>query len=72
MIPSLKRHMEIFNIKELSVPELFACNTKQAVYKAQMAQFWSSAADTDAGKSHLDAMICPVHPSAGYPYVTFL
>jgi len=71
MIPSLKRHLEIFDIKELSVSQLFACNTKQAAYKAQMARFWTSAAETKTGKSPLtmtlDAMICPVHPSAGYP-----
>jgi amidase len=69
MIPSLKRHMEIFDIKELSVAELFACNTKQAAYKAQMARLWASTAQTNASESPLDAMICPVHPSAGYPYV---
>lgn len=67
MIPSLKCHMEIFDIKELSVPELFACNTKQAGYKAQMAMFWASSAETNASKIPLDAIICPVHPSAGYP-----
>lgn len=71
MIPSLERHMEIFDIKELSVPELFACNTKQAAYKAQMARFWASTAETNASKSPVDVMICPVHPSAGYPYVNF-
>ena len=69
MIPSLQLHMEIFDIKELSVAELFACNTKQAVYKAQMARFWASAIQTNDTKSPLDAMICPVHPSTGYPYV---
>jgi amidase len=67
MIPSLQHHIEIFDIKELSVPELFACNTKQAGYKAQMARFWASAAETNPSKLRLDAMICPVHPSAGYP-----
>ena len=67
MIPSLKRHMEIFDIKELSVAELFTYNTKQAGYKAQMARFWASLADTNPGKRPLDAIICPVHPSAGYP-----
>lgn len=61
--------MEIFDIKELTVPELFACNTKQAGYKAQMARFWAATAETSASKAPLDAMICPVHPSAGYPYV---
>jgi len=68
MIPSLKHHMEIFAIKELTVPELFTLNTKQAGYKAQMARFWASTAETNASKLPLDAVICPVHPSAGYPH----
>lgn len=67
MIPSLKRLLEIYDIKELSVAELFACNTEQAGYKAQMARFWASTAQTNASKSPLDAIICPVHPSASFP-----
>jgi amidase len=67
MIPALKRHMEIFDIKELSTPELFALNTKQGGYKAQMARFWAATAATNASGQPLDAIICPVHPSASYP-----
>lgn len=66
MIPSLKRLLEIYENKELTVPELFACNAQQAVYKAQLAKFWASTAQTNA-KAPLDAMICPVHPSASFP-----
>lgn len=68
MIPSLQRHLEIFDIKELSVSELFALNTKQMKYKAQMAEYWSSTAQSNSSKLPLDAIICPVHPSAGYPH----
>jgi amidase len=59
MIPSLRTHLDIFDIKALSVPELFAANTKQLKYKAQMAEFWNSF------EQPLDAMLCAVNPSAG-------
>jgi hypothetical protein len=68
MIPSLQRHLEIFDIKTLSVPELFALNTKQMKYKAEMADFWRSTSQSSSFKLPLDALICPVHPSAGYPH----
>jgi len=59
MIPALKIHLDIFDIKALSVQELFAANTKQLKYKAEMAEFWNSF------EQPLDAMICAVNPSAG-------
>jgi len=62
--------MEIFDIKPLSVTELFACNTKQVEYKAQMARYLASTAASNASGKPLDAIICPVHPSAGYLYVS--
>jgi amidase len=68
MIPSLRFHLDTYDIKPLTVTELFALNTKQAVYKAQMASFWKSAAEASPTNLPLDAIICPVHPSAGYPH----
>jgi amidase len=68
VIPSVAFHLKTFGIEELTIKELFALNTKQAVYKAQMAEFWRSTASETSNKLPIDAIICPVHPSSGYPH----
>lgn len=68
IIPSLVTHLSIFDIKEVTGPEVYALNTKQMIYKAQMADFWRATAKLSSSKMPIDAMICAVNPSAGFPH----
>ncbi|RDL30015.1 putative Amidase [Venustampulla echinocandica] len=53
-------YLDTFDIKPLTVPELFQLNAKQAENKRQFFEAWKAA--------NIDALICPCAPSAGFPH----
>ena len=59
-IAQFQHNLEVFNTKELTVPELFAHNVQQAAYKVAFQEAWDAAA--------LDCLICPCAPAAGVPH----
>ena len=60
MIPQCAHNLDVFKIKELTVPELFRHNTQQAVYKAAFQEAWDAQG--------IDCIICPSAPMAGVPH----
>lgn len=62
-IPAFAHYLKTFNIKPLTVPELFKHNTAQATYKATFQQAWDDAQDEP-----FDCIICPSAPLAGNPH----
>lgn len=61
-IPPFASYLKTFNIKALTVPELFRHNAAQAGYKAAFQKAW------DATDGPLDCIICPSAPMAGVPH----
>ncbi|OAP53724.1 hypothetical protein AYL99_12096 [Fonsecaea erecta] len=68
LYPTFSWYLETFNIQPLTVPELFALNTKQAEYRQKMAEAWyNTKSQTGTGRP-IDALICPSAPSASFPH----
>ncbi|EXJ89088.1 hypothetical protein A1O3_02152 [Capronia epimyces CBS 606.96] len=67
MLPSLKRHLEVFGIKPLTAAESFGLNREMMEYKTTMSNWWSTSSRTSRGRP-FDAIIAPVHPSASYTH----
>lgn len=61
-IPVFAHYLKTFNIKPLTVTELFRHNAAQAVYKAAFQRAW------DALDASYDCIICPSAPLAGVPH----
>lgn len=61
-IPPFQYYMKAFDIKPLTVPELFRENAAQAGYKAAFQQAW------DSTEGPIDCIICPSAPLAGTPH----
>ena len=59
-ISQFTHNLEVFKTKELTVPELFAHNNKQAAYKAAFQEAWDA--------QQIDCIICPNSPMAGVPH----
>ncbi|EXJ68811.1 uncharacterized protein A1O5_07742 [Cladophialophora psammophila CBS 110553] len=68
LYPTFKWYLETFNIKALTVPELFKLNTQQAEWKYQFAEAWyNTKSETSTGRP-IDCLICPCAPSASFPH----
>ncbi|KPI42753.1 Acetamidase [Cyphellophora attinorum] len=65
MKPGVKFALETFNTRPLTIKELFACNTQQTKYKAQMAEFWSGTAGNTSTGRPIDAILGPVSAAVG-------
>ncbi|KAJ6445380.1 histidine triad-like protein [Purpureocillium lavendulum] len=68
VLPNFTWYLNTFNIKELSVPELFQCNQQQAAYKRQFAQAWAETVNVTGSGRPIDGLLCPCAPSAGFPH----
>jgi len=68
MAAAMQFYLETFNIKALSIWELFDCNVKQASFKSKMAEWWNSTRTMVKTGRSIDGIICPVHPSTSYPH----
>ncbi|ETN40042.1 uncharacterized protein HMPREF1541_04317 [Cyphellophora europaea CBS 101466] len=66
--PQLAWYLDTFAIKELTVPELFQTNLKQAAIKRHFADFWAYTKQLTWNGSPIDGLICPSAPSASYPH----
>jgi amidase len=66
--PVFQHYLKTYNIKPLTVPELFATNTKQAGYKLQFAQAWTNTQSATSTGRPMDGLICPAGPCAGFPH----
>ncbi|KIX02806.1 uncharacterized protein Z518_08749 [Rhinocladiella mackenziei CBS 650.93] len=65
---TFKWYLETFDIKELTIPELFHLNTKQAEWRYQFAAYWYNTAAKTGTDRPIDALICPCAPSARFPH----
>jgi amidase len=59
-IKQFQYNLDVFKIRELTVPELLNHNKDQTAYKAAFQQAWDVAA--------LDCILCPCAPAAGVPH----
>jgi len=66
--PTFSKYLEIFNIKELTVPELFKTNTAQSAFKIQYAKLWDATVSQTSTGRPMDGVICPAGPCAGIPH----
>lgn len=66
--PTFAHYLKTFNIKELSVPELFKTNTAQTLCKVQFANLWTDTVTKTSTNRPMDALICPAGPCAGIPH----
>lgn len=61
-------YLKVFNIKELTVPELFQANTAQIKFKLQFRSLWNATASQTTTSRPMDALICPAGPAASIPH----
>lgn len=59
-IPQFAYNHKVFNIKELTVAELFKLNVQQAEFKAAFQQAWDA--------QEIDVILCPCAPMVGVPH----
>ncbi|UNI18404.1 Amidase [Purpureocillium takamizusanense] len=68
VLPNFTWYLNTFNIKALTVPELFQLNVTQAAYKVQFAQAWANTKAITGSGRPIDGLLCPCAPSAGFSH----
>ncbi|KAL1901092.1 hypothetical protein Sste5346_002159 [Sporothrix stenoceras] len=61
-------YTDLYEIKELTTPEVYALNTRQGAIRKQFNQAWMATRDKTGTGRPIDALLSPCAPSAGFPH----
>ncbi|OJI96727.1 hypothetical protein ASPVEDRAFT_120443 [Aspergillus versicolor CBS 583.65] len=68
LIPAFADLMKVYKADHLTALQLCHLNLKIREFKDEFADAWKRTSEITTSGRHMDAMICPVSPSAGAPH----
>ncbi|KAH8426651.1 uncharacterized protein LDX57_004385 [Aspergillus melleus] len=68
LIPAFANLLKVYNARHLTALQLCHLNLKMGEYKDQFTDAWNKTSQFTESGHPMDALICPVAPSAGAPH----